>query len=135
MGNPIPVNEVILVVMKNNSKTTNKFNKSKSRGGDSIAVSSRKFPTDAVQAVPLEVKVYNNFDKAFKAFRALVQKEKILSLYKEKQTFEKPSDKMRRKRNESRQKLFEMEMKKNKLMSEDRKESFRKRRDEDSEEN
>jgi len=62
-----------------------------------------------VEALPLEVKVYgNNFDRALRAFRALVQKERILSLYKEKQSFEKRSDKRRRKRNEMRRKLIEL---------------------------
>lgn len=60
---------------------------------------------------PLEVKVNNNFDRAMKAFRALVQKEKILSTYKEKSRYEKPSDKKRRKRNEMKRKLMELDMK------------------------
>lgn len=67
-----------------------------------------------IQARPLEVKVYNSFDKALKAFKSLVQKEKILSNYKEKQRYEKPSDKKRRKRNERKRKLMELEMKKDK---------------------
>ncbi len=45
-----------------------------------------------------------------RTFRALVQKERILSLYKEKQSFEKPSDKKRRKRNEMKRKLLELDM-------------------------
>lgn len=61
-----------------------------------------------IEAKPLEVKVYNNFEKAVKAFRALVQKERILSIYKEKQYYEKPSDKKRRKRNEMKRKLLEL---------------------------
>ena len=60
---------------------------------------------------PLEVKVYNNFDKAMKAFRALVQKERVLSTYKERSRYEKPSDKKRRKRNEMRRKLMELDLK------------------------
>lgn len=64
----------------------------------------------AIEAKPLEVKVYNNnFDRALKAFRALVQKERILSNYKEKQRYEKPSEKKRRKRNESSRKRQEFE--------------------------
>lgn len=66
----------------------------------------------SVEGKPLEVKVYNNnFDRAFKAFRTLVQKEKILSLYKEKQRYEKPSDKKRRKQNESIRKNMETDSK------------------------
>lgn len=65
-----------------------------------------------VEAKPLEVKVYgSNCDKAIKAFRALVQKERILSVYKDKQAYEKPSDKARRKRNESKRKRLELENK------------------------
>ena len=37
---------------------------------------------EVFEAKPLQVRVYNNFDKAIKAFRAMVQKERILSLYK-----------------------------------------------------
>lgn len=67
---------------------------------------------------PLEVKVYNgNFDQAFKQFRLLVQTERVLSLYKEKQSYEKPSEKRRRKHNESIQKNFELEIKKQKMAS------------------
>ncbi len=67
---------------------------------------------EPVQAQYLEVKVhYGNFDKAMTAFRSLVQKERILSLYKEKQSYEKPSDKKRRKRNEMKRKLMELDMK------------------------
>lgn len=69
-----------------------------SKGGESV-----KNPAMVeVEFHPLEVKVYDdNFDRALRAFRAIVQKEKILSLYKEKQTYEKPSVKRRRKRNEA----------------------------------
>lgn len=61
---------------------------------------------------PLEVKVYdNNFERALKIFKALVQKERVLSLHKEKSRYEKPSDKKRRKRNEMRRKMMELESK------------------------
>jgi len=67
---------------------------------------------------PLEVEVINdNFDRAFKAFKMLVQKERILSIYKEKQRYEKPSDKRRRKAAEARQRSFELEMKQKKILS------------------
>ena len=65
--------------------------------------------SDTVFAKPLEVKVYgDSFDKAMRAFRALVQKERILSKYKERQTYEKPSEKKRRKLNESKRKYMEL---------------------------
>lgn len=66
---------------------------------------------------PVEVKVYNNFEKAFKNFRALVQSEKILSTYKEKQSYEKPSEKRRRKHNESIRRTLENEAKQRKIIS------------------
>lgn len=102
---------------------------SSSKGGEFIAGSSRSYPSDAIEAEPLEVKVYNNFDKAFKAFRALVQKERILSLYKEKSTYEKPSDKRRRKRNEHRRKQFEAEMKMARSQNDERRNRKREQKD------
>lgn len=86
--------------MINDNPQKNKRNiKKVSKGGD-LTGQDRFAHIQAVQARPLEVRVHNNLDKALRAFRALVQKERILSLYKEKQTYEKPSDKKRRKRNE-----------------------------------
>jgi small subunit ribosomal protein S21 len=81
------------------------------KGGESV--NTGKFANiKPLQAKPLEVKVYNNnFDRALKAFRALVQKERILSAFKDKQTYEKPSDKRRRKKNESIRKMRELEFK------------------------
>jgi small subunit ribosomal protein S21 len=66
----------------------------------------------AVQAEPLQVIVQgDNFDKALKIFRSIVQKERVLSDYKEHQAYEKPSVKKRRKRAEARRKAFEAEHK------------------------
>lgn len=97
---------------ENNHKKPRKYTSKKaSKGGESqpVAVNDKFAHIEPVQAQPLEVKVYNNnFDKALRAFRALVQKERILSSYKEKQSYEKPSDKRRRKRNEMRRKRQEM---------------------------
>lgn len=66
---------------------------------------------------PIEIKVYGNFEKAFKMFRTLVQSEKILSLYKEKQSYEKPSEKRRRKHNESIKRTLDAEVKQRKILS------------------
>lgn len=97
----------------NDYKKTKKFSKKALEGGDSSQVETEvndSFSHEPIQAQPLEVKVYhNNFDKALRTFRALVQKERILSNYKEKQSYEKPSDKKRRKRNEMRRKLLELD--------------------------
>jgi len=88
-----------------------------SKGGDS---KSKFADMEAVVAQPLQVRVYgNNFDKALKAFRALVQKERILSLYKEKQRYEKKSDKRRRKKNEAQRKLFEASFEKKSFKKQD----------------
>jgi ribosomal protein S21 len=80
--------------MNKDNNRIRRQDKKVSKGGESINQSKH---SPAVQARPLEVRVNNNFDKALRAFRALVQKERVLSLYKEKQTYEKPSDKRRRK--------------------------------------
>ena len=95
--------------MKDTNKKGRKNFKKASKGGDIVAVVPDKFAhIEAIQAQPLEVKVYgNNFDKALRAFRAQVQKGRILSSYKERQSYEKPSDKRRRKVNESKRKQLE----------------------------
>jgi len=96
-------------------RKNDKNNQWANKGGDNSrakvsAQIDNNGPGDAIQAQPLEVKVYgNNFEKALKAFRALVQKERILSTYKEKQTYEKASDKRRRKRNEMKRKMMELD--------------------------
>lgn len=66
----------------------------------------RKFPTEAVLATPVQVEVRGpykeDFDSALKAFKSMVNNEKILAQYKEHQSYEKPSEKKRRKRIEAR---------------------------------
>lgn len=98
--------------MKDQNRKYKRNFKKAPRGGESqpvVTVNDKFAHIEAVQAQPLEVKVYgNNFDKALRAFRALVQKERVLSSYKEKQSYEKPSDKRRRKRNESARKQLEL---------------------------
>jgi len=100
--------------MKDTSeKRVRKSSKKSAKGGESFKPDAGNTPSEfahiePVQAKPLEVVVYNNnFDKALRAFRALVQKERILSTYKENQSYEKPSDKKRRKRNEAKRKSLE----------------------------
>lgn len=66
---------------------------------------------------PLQVIVHHNFDRAMKAFRSLVQADQILAEYKRRQTYEKPSEKKRRKRSESIQRVYEEEMKMQKILS------------------
>jgi small subunit ribosomal protein S21 len=100
-------------MIKKSRKNYKNNHKQPQKGGDNQAATvngnNHVGPGEAIQAQPLEVKVYgNNFDKALRAFRALVQKERILSTYKERQSYEKPSDKRRRKINESKRKQLEM---------------------------
>jgi small subunit ribosomal protein S21 len=97
-----------------NKRYGNKNFNGQSRGGDTkpvVVVSDNNTtgvgPGEAIQAKPLEVIVYGNFDKALRSFRSLVQKERVLSAYKERQSYEKPSDKKRRKINESQRKQLE----------------------------
>lgn len=99
--------------MSNTYKKGRKPSTKSMKGGDSETVvvsdTSKYANIEPVQLKALEVVVYNNsFDRALKAFRALVQKDKVLSLYKEKQVYEKPSDKKRRKKNEMRRKMLEL---------------------------
>lgn len=66
---------------------------------------------------PLQVEVYGNFDRAVKTFRSLVQSDGVLALYKEKQGYEKPSVKKRRKHAETMQRLYEEKIKQEKILS------------------
>lgn len=77
-------------------------------GGDSLSFKDDQ-TYQGFKGQPLEVKVYNNLEKAIKVFKALVQKEKVLSVYKEKSRYEKPSDRKRRKKNEASRKMMELE--------------------------
>jgi small subunit ribosomal protein S21 len=84
----------------------------------------RKFHTrlsdsrgEELELSPLQVKVQDNFDRAFKAFRAIVQKERILSEFKRRGSYEKPSNKKRRKKSESLRKLHDAEIRAAKIAS------------------
>lgn len=98
--------------MKEKKNTKSKRNLKGVKGGESnpVAVNDKFAHIQPVQASHLEVVVYDNFEKSLRFFRSKVQKERILSLYKEKQTYEKPSVKRRRKRNEAKRKAFEESM-------------------------
>jgi len=60
---------------------------------------------------PLEVRItdssYESFQRGSRIFRAMVNKEQVLSYYKKANTYEKPSVKRRRLVNESMQKRLE----------------------------
>jgi len=67
---------------------------------------------------PLEIIVGNNdFEGAFRRFKMLVQKEKIIATYKEKQTYEKPSIKKRRKAREATAKRMMAESRERQIIS------------------
>jgi small subunit ribosomal protein S21 len=57
------------------------------------------------QVTPLEIKVEGpgreHFEDAFRKFKALVQRERIVGQVKERMSYEKPSEKKRRKRREA----------------------------------
>jgi small subunit ribosomal protein S21 len=75
----------------------------------------KKYPTDTVIARPVQVEVRSgtreDFEYALRTFKSMVQKEKIISLYKEHQSYEKPSEKKRRKRREAAEKRYVMSVK------------------------
>jgi small subunit ribosomal protein S21 len=99
---------------------------------------------DLMPFSPLEVKVEgscndSDFNNALRKFKSIVQKSQKLSLYKEKQSYEKPSDKKRRKAREAdeRRRIAELREKqidsgewdrKQKRKEQKRKEKLQKRR-------
>jgi small subunit ribosomal protein S21 len=95
--------------MRDNRRNTKPYNKG-AKGGENKPESVKLDPHTPVQAKPLEVRItdQNNFDRALRNFKSLVQKERILSTFKEKQSYEKPSVKKRRKANESKRKKMEL---------------------------
>lgn len=80
------------------------------KGGESFSqnvVKTTSAVSEAVYARPLEIKVGDNFERAFRIFRTMVQKERIVSQYKKSSVYEKPSDKKSRKRSEASRKRLE----------------------------
>jgi small subunit ribosomal protein S21 len=75
-------------------------------------------PGDLLHFRGLEVKVHDNdFEDAFRKFKSLIQKEKIISEFKEKQRYEKPSDKKRRKKREAIQKMMLAKLREQQILS------------------
>lgn len=76
-----------------------------------------KIPEEVV-IEPLEVVVIDdNFEEAFRKFKLLVQKEGILLTYREKQHYEKPSEKKRRKKREAEERKFLAEHREKQVLS------------------
>lgn len=66
---------------------------------------------------PLQVEVTGSFEDAARRFKSLVQKEKILSKYKEKQSYEKPSDRKRRKIREAQERNYALQQREQLIQS------------------
>ncbi len=66
-------------------------------------------PKDGIQCEPLQVIVTASFEDAMRRFKSLFQKEKIVAQLKEKQAYEKPSVKKRRKQREAQERNMLLE--------------------------
>lgn len=67
---------------------------------------------------PLEVQVVNgNFEDAFRRFKSLVQKENIINEFRAAQSYEKPSEKKRRKSREAAERKFLAETRERQIIS------------------
>jgi ribosomal protein S21 len=84
-----------------------------------VAITTSRIPREMDWSFfsPLEVKVFGNYDRAVKSFRTLVQADGVLALHKQRQGYEKPSEKKRRKHDETMQRLAEAEIKQKKILS------------------
>jgi len=60
-----------------------------------------KIPGPAVRVKPIEIEVTGSFEDAFRRFKSLVQKERIIGQVKARMEYEKPSERKRRKRREA----------------------------------
>lgn len=64
---------------------------------------------DDVHFSPIQVKVDGSFEGAFRDFKAMFQKERILSQVKEKQHYEKPSERKRRKARQAKERRMALD--------------------------
>lgn len=72
---------------------------------------------EPVVCMPLEVKVNDDFHRALKNFKFMVQKDRVLSNYKKRMSYEKPSDYNRRKKAEGIKKVKDTELRNKKIAS------------------
>lgn len=72
---------------------------------------------DDLDIKKIEVKVYDSFDDAYRKFKTLVQADGVLALYRAKQSYEKPSERKRRKEREAENRRFLAEMRENLIIS------------------
>lgn len=82
-----------------------------------IPTAQPKYPTEIEDDYfkPLQVEVTSSFDRAMKAFRVLVQSEQVITNYKRRMSYESPSQKRRRKHKESLQRIWEENIKQEKI--------------------
>ena len=79
---------------------------------------------------PLQVVVENNnFEDAFRRFKSMVQKERVISDFKEHRFYEKPSEKKRRKSREAVARKFAMEFKQKQILSGEWEKKMRKKQE------
>lgn len=67
-------------------------------------------PGPAYRGKPVEVEVTGSFEAAFRTFKSLVQKERIIGQVKARMQYEKPSEKKRRKRREAKERRMLQDM-------------------------
>lgn len=77
----------------------------------------KKNPSEINFLKPLEVKVTSSFEDAMRKFKMLVQKEKVVANYKERMSYEKPSDKQRRKSREAAERQFSAELREKQILN------------------
>ena len=64
-----------------------------------------EYSTGELILQPLQVEVGESFEEGLRRFKSLIQRSKILTLYKESQSYEKPSEKRRRKKREIKERM------------------------------
>lgn len=67
-------------------------------------------PGPAYRGKPVEIEVTHSFEDAFRRFKSLVQKERIIGQVKARMEYEKPSEKKRRKRREASERRYLQDM-------------------------
>lgn len=74
--------------------------------------------SEEVEVLPLEIHIHNNnFEDGFRKFKSLIQKEQIITNYKQRMAYEKPSEKIRRKEREAAERKFLTECREREMIS------------------
>lgn len=78
----------------------------------------RSFGLEQAELQPLQVVVENgNFENAYRLFKSLTQKERIVGDFKTKQFYEKPSEKKKRKTREAKERKMMLEVRERMILS------------------